>query len=315
MGEIDDSIREEKASAESKTRPGFTIPWPALTLTLLVVALASLGALIIVATIADADALATVALVLAILAFGAQLIVTAAQTASANEQYRQVNRLYEETRSVLQRIRAQSKMLLANQSDQFNKVLDHVLSPSAIESAVAEARGDADDPATPDGQASAPPTDVVEVSKLLRAEAERAISADRARRPAESPRRRLPDKEEMRNFPTEDEARDVAARFAPLSVEAKSYIKDLAERFNKNPDSSVSIQVARLLPQSISELPAYFKELEDAGLILLEPYRREGRSRAGRRLTSDGILAMRFFTGQGVVPAYLRPILEDEAPV
>jgi hypothetical protein len=200
-------------------------------------------------------------------------------------------------------------MLLSNQSDQFNKVLDHVLSPGAIESAVAEARGEGNAVSLPDEESAPAETDVNEVSKLLRAEAERAISDDRTRRSVERRHGRSPDKGELKVFPTEEEGREVAERYARLSEDAKKYLIATAERANKNPD--VPFRSAQLMPQAIADIPPHFRELEQAGFLILEPYRIEGKSRTGRRITSDGFIAVRFFTAHGVVPTYLRAIVGD----
>jgi len=302
---------DDASHKQRKLRSGLTIPWPGLALALAALSLAALGALVIVATIVDADALATVALVLAILAFGAQLIVTAAQTASANEQYRQVNRLYEDTRSVLQRIRTQSKMLLSNQSDQFNKILDHVLSPGAIESAVAEARGETEEPGSPnDDQPATTTTDVNEIAKLLRAQADLAFAEDRAKRaPTHTPRRSMPDAVELRQFPKQDEAQETVERYLSLSEGAKKYLQQIADRFNRSPNAI--LRMAQIIPGERSGLPPHLLELEASGFVVLEPIRREGKNNTGRRLTSQGVLAVRFFTGQGVVPAYLRGVVGE----
>lgn len=309
VSENEESSAPEPDQSAKKMRPqGLVVSWPALTLTLAAVTLASLGTLIVVATMADADALATVALVLAILAFGAQLIVTAAQTMSASEQYRQVNRLYEDTRAVLQRIRAQSKMLLSNQSDQFNKILDHVLSPGAIESAVAEARGEGGDTA-PENEANATSTDVNEVAKLLRAEADRALAEERVKRVIDHGLRRTPEAEELQRFPREDEARDAMERYRSLSEDAKGYLQEIANRYLKNPKAG--LRLAQVIAGEISEIPSHIRELEDAGFVILEPLRRDGKTNTGRRLTARGVLAVRFFTGQGVVPAYLRDVFRE----
>lgn len=279
-----------------------------LTLTLTAVALSLLGALVVVATVSKADSLSTVALVLAVLAFGAQLIVTAAQSASANEQYRQVTRLYEDTRGVLQRIRAQSKMLLANQSEQFNKILDHVLSPSAIESAVAEARGTADDDESPSPESTST-ADASEIAKLLRAEAERALDRDRPAR--DRGLNASTDRRELRRFPREEEGKEVAVRFGKLSEEAKDYLRAVAERATKSPD--IPLHIGQLLNGDIASQPAFMHELAKAGFVELEPYRRQGVTRTGRKLTDDALVAVRFFTGHGVVPDYLRSLFDSES--
>lgn len=307
MSELDEN-GDHSSQARRRRGRGILISWPALSSVLALSTLAALGSLIVVATVQKADALATVALVLAIVAFGAQLIVTAAQTMSGNEQYRQVNRLYEDTRGVLVKIRAQNKMLLVNQSDQFNKILDHVLSPSAIESAVAEARGElSSEESTDDGERTQ--ADPGEVAKLLRAEAEKALAEERKKPSAvgavsDRPSNRDPGT--MLRFPTESEGMQVVAAYRTLGSEAKDYIQKAAERYARNPKR---LMPGSLLPYSLHDAPGFMRELERNGFLILEPIRRDGQDKTVRRWTAQGITAMRFFTGQGIVPQYLRDIV------
>ena len=69
--------------------------------------------------------------------------------------------------------------------------------------------------------------------------------------------------------------------------------------------------MGHVLPGEVSAQPPHFRELEEAGLVVLEPIRRDGKTNWGVRLTAQDVVAVRFFTGQGVVPAYLRDVFGD----
>jgi hypothetical protein len=127
-----------------RQKPGLRLPWGIVTTVLAIVALASLGTLAVVAGIKDADALATVALALAVLSFGAQLVVTLVQ----GQQASQVN---SETKAALAEMRATTASLLANQRDQFDKVLRAALRqaiPAAVQEVQGEGTDDSGDPAS-----------------------------------------------------------------------------------------------------------------------------------------------------------------------
>lgn len=85
-----------------------------------VISVACLGALVVVATVKSVDTLSTVALALAVISFAAQLIVTLAQ----GQQSAQLN---SETKAALTEMRANAASLLANQSGQFNTVLNALI--------------------------------------------------------------------------------------------------------------------------------------------------------------------------------------------
>jgi hypothetical protein len=114
------------------------VSWQSLALACLVIASASLGALVVVASVKNADVLATVALALAVLAFAAQLIIAIAQGQSANQQLLQSERVNTETQSLLSEIRSGSSELTLTVRQQFDFVLRHALG-SAVPRAVREA--------------------------------------------------------------------------------------------------------------------------------------------------------------------------------
>ncbi|MFG1833604.1 hypothetical protein [Micromonospora chersina] len=136
---------KEEMGEQHPSAQGFHVPWTWATMSLLVVAAASLGTLAVVVSIKDVDVLSTIALALAVLAFAAQLIVSLAQAQGSAHQLSQTERINSQTQSTLTEVRSTAQALLTNQSDQFNKVLAAALK-SATESAVREVAEAADTP-------------------------------------------------------------------------------------------------------------------------------------------------------------------------
>lgn len=292
------------------------IPWSRVSDILSVVTLSAVGALIVVATVTRADVLSSVALVLAILSFAAQLIVTAAQSASGNDQYRQMTRLYEQSNAVLAKIRSQSDSLLANQKDQFDKVLDHVLTPSVIRSAVSEVTGDeaGDDGPNDSGNESSTRDDISaeRVARVLRDEVSKALAGQL---PAPTPPARLPQAEanerELAQFPTEDEGADVLSKFVSLSDPAKRYIHNLVSGGTSQRPQRPRFGHRRIVG-TIETIRPSLRELAAAGFVTLEPGRSGDRDVVVMAPTSLASTAVRFFTGQGIIPQYLREFLASE---
>lgn len=103
------------------------IPLGALALGATAVAVASIIALAIVATVEDADSLATVALVLAILSFLVQLVVYIAQAWTGSQQQVRAEQLNTETRTLLRGIEATANATQRTLTDQYDKVLRAVI--------------------------------------------------------------------------------------------------------------------------------------------------------------------------------------------
>ena len=102
----------ENAEGASERDRNLTIPWSRVSLGLMVITAASLGSLVVVATIKEADVLSTVALALAVLAFAAQLVISIAQGQAANQQLLQSERINTETRSSCRRSRNDAELVI-----------------------------------------------------------------------------------------------------------------------------------------------------------------------------------------------------------
>ena len=97
----------------------------------LIVALASLTTLVIVATVKSADVLSTVALGLAVLAFGAQLIQAFGQAIVSNRQYDQMTAVNTQAQQALAEIRLATGDALLRRDQHFERLMQTII-PSAL---------------------------------------------------------------------------------------------------------------------------------------------------------------------------------------
>jgi hypothetical protein len=98
-----------------------------LTAVASLLAIGSLGALVVVASVKKADVLATVALALAVLAFVIQILVFVAQTWAASQQTAQSQAVNADTRALLSELQTQTRDTNSVLTNQYNKLLDRVL--------------------------------------------------------------------------------------------------------------------------------------------------------------------------------------------
>lgn len=113
------------------------VPWRKLAIGLGLVVVATLTALVVVVTVRDVEVLSTVALALAVLAFGAQLVTSLIQGQAAGDQQAQAERINTETRALLASIDASTTGLRGTVERQFDSLLTHVVNnavPEALSS-------------------------------------------------------------------------------------------------------------------------------------------------------------------------------------
>lgn len=122
-----------ETNEEHDRSSGFKIPWNTLAVGLGTITAASLGTLVVVASVQNVDALSTVALALAVLAFAAQLVVSLAQASAGAQQIAQAERINAATQSALADLRATSQSQLVNQKEIFSQVLRAALPEVAQE--------------------------------------------------------------------------------------------------------------------------------------------------------------------------------------
>ncbi len=113
------------------------IPWQRIAFVCGLVAVASLATLVVVTAVRQPDALSTVALALAILAFAAQLAIAIVQSTASAEQRGRFEEINGDTRALLADIRATTGGVLTTVQAQFETVLRHALG-EAIPEAVGE---------------------------------------------------------------------------------------------------------------------------------------------------------------------------------
>lgn len=282
------------------------IPWPALSIGLAIVALVSLGTLVVIVSVKNVDILSTVALALAILSFAAQLIVSMLQTESSAK-------LNGSTESALAEMRATTESLLTNQRDQFDLVLGAALKaiPAAVDDVVGssensdDANGDGD--ATSGGESQQSEFEQ-SLSKHMREYLERPLL-----QPTRGPRNArttLPSDLEL--YPTKEagkvglaKLRNLAPEFVPALVSMATKIR-AAEKAGRPPVAFYKISKS-------SEPGPTHQALVDAGLVERNIVEGDsGSSRVQYSLTEDGRTIARLFLPQQPKPKWLIDALSGD---
>lgn len=127
-------------TADSRSRGHIPLRLEHLALGGAVFGVAATVTLIVVLLVTESDALASVALVLAIVTFVTQIIVFVAQSAQATSQMNEAHILHTQTMSTVQKIEAHSRETRAAVGENFDKVLNQALI-NAKESVPAEEEG------------------------------------------------------------------------------------------------------------------------------------------------------------------------------
>lgn len=290
----------EEPMHKPKPRTGLVVSWQVLAVVLALVTVSSLTSLSIVATIKDVDALSTVALALAVLAFGAQLVGSIVQGQASTQQMLQSERLNAETRSLLSEVRVTGQEIRATQSGLVDRLMGHVLQaiPEAVEEVTAT-QADGDPAAL--GQAL-----VQDLSQRLQEEVGRAFTAPPhglASGVTSDDQRAI---ELLTTFPDEADGQRGLAVLAELSPAAKAALRgwgrfELSRRraglaFGRRVDLEEDPSLGELLQHGLLERVdgAVALEGDEQHLVLSE----QGRAVA------------RLLLARGERPGWLR----DEAP-
>jgi hypothetical protein len=104
-----------------------SLPWSWVAGIGALLGIGSLGALVVVATVNDADTLSTVALALAVLAFVIQILVFVVQTWVGVQQSQQNQAVNADTRALLSELQTRTQDTNAVMQGQYDKLLDRVL--------------------------------------------------------------------------------------------------------------------------------------------------------------------------------------------
>lgn len=309
---------EKGMRTEARDR-GLTIGWPTLSVALGVLAAACLGTLAVVATIRDADMLSTVALALAVISFAAQVVVSLAQSRAGAQQLAQAERTHNETRSLLYEVSARASALLANQSQQFDRVLDAALEPSAIRRAIQASTPGAgmDEPdqvAKDTGSVSPDPAELSSnLEAALRDQFKRTLAgrADWSVAAPQLAREPLPLVAEAKAYPDEKEGRAAYEDLMKLSpVEASVFTRRALEDFERAKDG----RPRRGFMAEGTPMGATYKHLEELGLMAFEKgVAIDGRRGTWRRITERGWLVARLLIADGPAPDWLRDLHASNA--
>jgi hypothetical protein len=278
---------------KSGSTPGaISITWKSVALVALALAVSSIAGIVIVATVKGADALATVALSLAVLAFVIQIVVFIAQTWTSGQQALQSEQINTSTRALLAELQESARGTNRLLTNQFDKILERLLHVTEREIGK-----------------SLPPAQAVrvteDVTRAIRRDIEPALRSLRSGdwvRPASDDD---PDIERLlTTYPTEEEAAVDREAFASLTNEAQVDLQILARdelaclygkgypgQYQKDLQEPA---VRELLAKGMVERadpPAITRGLVDSQYIRLTEY--------GRRMA-------RWRTGAGPRPEYLK---------
>lgn len=111
----------------------FSIQWRWVSAVLLALLIACAATLVVVVAVEDVEILSTVALLLAVLAFAAQLVSSLAQGISSGRQLSEAQRIHNDTHGLLKSIEASTTGLRGTIEKQFDTVLDRAVNSSVSE--------------------------------------------------------------------------------------------------------------------------------------------------------------------------------------
>jgi len=257
---------------------GPIISWPQLATAASILATGSLASLIIVLALKDTDALATVALSLAIVTFITQILVFVAQTWTTSQ-------LNAETRGFLQELQTSAHGTEKALNAQVDKLTDHLL--HSFESA----RKREDLSAGP-GLRERVREDVAEALSVTRPLVTDVAASD-SRVGASREDRRIA--EELITFPAEEEGVELLKALRSLSPITVANLRAFAE------DERVSRQLGGEPGLHLASDHPFSKEAIEAGLLEYDPSDHEWA-----RLTEKGRQIARLFLGLGDPPSWMR---------
>jgi hypothetical protein len=261
---------------EASRRDNLVLPWPVVGAASLILAVTSLAALAVVAAVRGADALSTVALSLAILAFVIQIVVFIVQTAASHDQSVRSEQIYAETLRLLATIEAKAAGTEATLAQMQNRLLDSILPKVRAQAAIAA-------------------SDDLDADDVVRLALRGASSLT-------SDLRSDPDDEQivqyLTSLPNDEEGAEAASRLLSLGASRANTLATLAydEVRSRRPESSLAPGLRLVSPDA---------ELVDAGLITKDP------NTDLWVLTPNGRRLGRFFTAQGAVPDYIPEKVRD----
>jgi hypothetical protein len=275
------------------------------------VASASLTALVVVTSVEGVDALTTIALVLAIVAFTIQIFLFVVQSQASSEQRVRSEQLNTQTRALLAEVRATAQATQAMVSQQFNQLLQAFVTGAAQtaqetkfdpvsfeQRLLSNIRAQVPTTAGPSGPRVAAAVDPESrgegASVQPRVIREQAAVRRRARN--ERPNR-------LKTFPSEEEGKTAVDEVRKLVPADRRRLRDLGQDEVNATDRGWFVGLIPTLED---------KSLEDHHLA--SPARvdtGEGPS-VVTRLTDNGVQAARLLTALGDIPSWARDLIVEE---
>jgi hypothetical protein len=250
-------------------------------------AIASLAALAIIAGVNDVDTLSTIALALAIVAFGVQILVFLAQTWIANQQTAQTQALNASTAALLTKVEVSVEGTRQVLTSQFDRVLRHALR-GGVPAKGENGEGDTEAALHRDHLAAL-----------------RSLSPD-YEEPSPSPEdTRII--ELLRSYPSEDEGKNLVSVVNSLPALVASQL----QRYGEAEVDSRRVGSPPGLWLRPSGAPLSDALVERGFLEIVDQPDPSGRGRRFARLTDDGRQAARLFTAAGPVPDYFAEAVKE----
>jgi hypothetical protein len=251
------------------------ITWPQITAGALVVAVAALTTLIVVGSINHVDALATIALALAVVTFVTQIVVFIAQTWTTSQ-------LNAETRAFLQELQSSAHGTERALNNHVNKLTDRLLGTLEAPRKEAESGVDLRERVRED----------VEEALSTRAPQVTDVTAGSSRKASAEDQRVL---EDLLTYPSEAEGVESLKLLTQLSPMTVAVLRTFAEDERVNREGGTTPRLY-LHPDH-----PFAEEAIDAGLLEYV-----GEDRRWARLTEKGRQACRLLLGQANPPDWLR---------
>lgn len=290
----------ESSKLESSAKHGPEWSWRGIATVCFVVALGSLGGILLVILVFDKDALTTIALGLAVLSFAATLIITAVQG-------HQSWHIFTSTNASLVDIRTASRSLLEMQSRHFERVLDAALGKS-FRAADQEAQTRAE---SIDGDDVDPQSLITQVMQSFASRLDRELRAATHNTvsgvpyvppmPSSSSTDRDPAILELiRTFPPEEQGRPVYEELKSLRVRSVAALGKVASQVQRHPRADRTVRFAK---SQEGPNPDFIRLIDQRYLKRLPE--RDTDTGATLQITEKGFIALRLIAAKGEQPAWM----------
>jgi hypothetical protein len=279
-------------------------------------AAASLTALAVVASVEGAEALSTIALVLAIVAFTIQIFLFVVQNQTASEQRVRSEQINTQTRALLAEVRATAQATQAMVSQQFNQLLQAFVTgaaqtaqetkfdPERFEQLLMSNIRTAAQPPAP----ATPQTRPVVARERPQSASEQPINVPtRVRREQAGIRLRQRNERPslLKSFPASDEGRTAVGLLRDMEPGQRRRLRELAEDEIDSARRGAYVG----LPRSDEDNGLQDRDFVTSARVEVN----NGERKVVTRLTDAGVAAARILTALGDVPDWARDVVESDA--